>query len=209
MAVVAVAALATWWSQPAEPTHQQPFDSLPKAEINAAEETTVNEASTSQHSVFRSVDEETTRRLQPWLDDVYIPSLGDVDAVIRVQLANVRSEELSAQLRRSWKLQEESDPRKETGLDVSLDLFPDTKYSVITSRFKVDSSGFENFTATIVNKQSDGREYFKFEIAPDGRIFGRGVTPGTLYQISPTPDQSVVVIAALDEIIVSSSIAVD
>ena len=167
----------------------------------------VSDVSYRQTLLISPADETSLSRIQPWVDDVFLPKLDVPKAIIRVGAVTVDAEYLQDELLKSFQALRqgtgENDARR------ALQLFPDKTYIIEVNKHRVGSTGFYNFGAQIVSEVRRDRQYFQFEIAPDGRVFGRGVSDSGIYSIVPTPDPSILLVLEIDELVVSKSIRVD
>lgn len=157
--------------------------------------------------MFVQIDEANTAVLGAWYDDVFIPDYDVPESIIRSNFVSVDAEFIQQELTRSLDagqmLGETSDA------SVELNLFPDSTYKIVVNRYRLGSTGFKNFRARVLESQGHGQEYFQFEIAPDGRVFGRGVTSSGTFTFHPAPGISTLLILEIDEHIAHREIRVD
>jgi len=159
--------------------------------------------------LFEPADEITIERLQPWLDENMPRWFENKSPVIRAGFIRVDVDELKSRLSDSW-LEVQTGPKGDSApSELRVDLFSGRSYLIEPTRYSIGSTGFVNISVDIVNVDGIGRQYLKFEISPDGQLYGRGVSSNGLYLLKPTPDLTTVVVLELDEGIVSHSIRVD
>ena len=160
-----------------------------------------------QASVLGEVDQASIVMLQAWLDDVFLATFEAPETIMRTNFVSVDARHIELELTRS--LQAAQIHGENTEASTTLKLFSDRVYEIVVNKYRLGSTGFTNFGASIVGATGLGREYFQFEIAPDGRVFGRGVTAAGVYMITPTSDPAVLLVVEIDEKVVSKSITIE
>ena len=165
-------------------------------------------------SAFKTIEPIEYQRLEPWLNDVFIPSLEIPEAFIRVNILNVDSAEFNSLLFDSAQIRSGSLWRtaatEEDDSDVIISLFDDVEFRIAVAQHKVGrNSGLITTRSRIVDKDATGREHVYFEISQDGSLAGSIAAGGRLFNIYPSIVPGQVVVAELDSKEYGSRIRID
>jgi len=157
--------------------------------------------------VFEEVDAATKDKLRPWFDDVFIAEHKLPKMIVRTNFVRVDAENIKQELTRSLQSSQTHGQMKEASTE--LYLFPDRVYEIVVNQFRLGSTGFSHFGTGVVGATGLGREYFQFEISPDGQVTGRGTTATGVYEFKLTPDPDVLLVTEIDEVLVGNSIRIN
>ncbi len=152
-------------------------------------------------AVFTDVDEATSTKLEPWLDEVYLP---EIRFLVRHRLAAIDSSGLSSQLKESWDDFQVGGQSK----TVELNLFADVIYEVAIENYSIGRAGHIHTNGRVIGPDYE-RSRVYIEVGPEGQVFASIKSPDNWFAVSPSTEYPYIVITESDKELSAQSVRFD
>jgi hypothetical protein len=150
----------------------------------------------SSDQIIKPVTIAEQARLQPWLEDVFLPN---EKFAVRHNLVSIERETLVNAIYRSWNQRTSSnlDHDRNSPDLITLQLFPDAEYEVAINRVSQGRYGHLHANGVIVNTDPLNSAV-DITISPDSTISISLVTPGAHFAVRPGQENPYHVVVQID-----------